>query len=104
MNKAQHGAKLRAAMAEQGYSRDTIADVTDVGVRTVTNWTTGKTMPSDTERAKLRRLLGTYDDPGDPVEAAIRRSELVEWRQDTVVGFYKRNLSEQREDEGRRTG
>lgn len=104
MNKAEHGAKLRAAMAEQERSRETVADVTGVSPRTVTNWTTGQTMPDDTDRAKLRRLLGNYDDPGDPVEVAIRRSELVEWRQDTVVGFYKRNLSEQREDEGRRTG
>lgn len=100
MDKAEHGLRLKAAMAAQRMDRTTIADFADVSVRTVTNWTTGTTMPSEKERTLLRRLLGDYDNPGDPVEVAIRGSELVEWRQDGVLSFYKRNLHEQREERG----
>lgn len=100
MDKVDHGLRLKAAIAARGSNRQEVADYAGVDKRTVTNWTSGKTMPSDTERATLRRLFPGYDDPGDAVEVAIRHSELSEWRQDTVVGFYKRHLSEQQE--GRR--
>lgn len=95
MDKAEHGKRLTRAMA--GRSRQVIADWADVKPRTVTNWTSGKTMPSEGERAALRKLLGPYDAEGDPVEIAVRSSELTEDRQDTVLGFYKRHLREQRE-------
>jgi len=51
----------------------------------------------------LRNLLGDYDNPGDPVEVAIRSSRLTEDRQYAVLGVYKRQLREQDEEtEGRR--
>lgn len=96
MDKQQHGLRLKAAMAAQGKDRQVVADYTQVKVRTVTNWTSGATMPSDREREALRRLLGRYDDTGDPVEVAVRQSELIDWRQDAVLSTYKRNLYEQR--------
>lgn len=96
MDKQQHGLRLKAAMAAQGKDRSVVADAVGVKVRTVTNWTSGATMPSDREREALRRLLGRYDDMGDPVEVAVRQSELHEWRQDAVLSTYKRNLHEQR--------
>lgn len=96
MDKAEHGRRLKGAMASQSKGRELVADYAGVKVRTVTNWTSGATMPSDKERAALRRLLGNYDDPGDPVEVAVRQSELHEWRQDAVLSTYKRNLYEQR--------
>ena len=96
MDKAEHGRRLKTAMASRGMNREVVADYTEVKVRTVTNWTGGATMPSDKERAALRRLLGPYDDLGDPVEVAVRQSELHEWRQDAVLSTYKRNLHEQR--------
>lgn len=98
MDKTEHGLKLKAAMAAKGYDRTTVADAVNVKTRTVTNWTSGATMPSDRERAALRRLLGGYDSAGDPVEVALRQSELYEWRQDAVLSVYKRNLHEQREE------
>lgn len=102
MDKAEHGRRLRAAMASHaGGNRTTVADAVGVGVRTVTNWTSGKTMPSERERVLLRRLLGPYDQAGDPVELAVRSSELIEWRQDAVVSTYKRHLHEQRQGEER---
>lgn len=99
MDKAEHAAKLRAAIARSGHSRDVVADATGHQPRSVTNWTSKKnpTMPDERTRAALRELLGNYDSPGDPVEIALDHSELVEWRRDTVRGFYKRHLSEQRE-------
>ena len=99
MEKAEHGTRLKTAMAAKGLDRVTVADYVGVGVRTVTNWTTGKTLPSDRERARLRGLLGPYDQAGDPVELAVRGSELIEWRQDAVISTYKRHLHEQHGEE-----
>lgn len=96
-DKETHGALLKKAIAVAGIDRLIVADAAGVKTRTVTNWTRGATMPSDREKVALRKLLGPYDTAGDQVEQAIRQSELSEWRQDTVVGFYKRNLAEQRE-------
>lgn len=86
-------------MARRGYDRQVVADATGVEVRTITNWSTGKTMPSGAQRSALRALLGEYDALGDQVEVAVRSSELHEWRQDAVLSFYKRNLHEQRGEE-----
>lgn len=96
MDKREHGLRLKAAMASRGLGREVVADTAGVKTRTVTNWTSGSTMPSEAERVVLRRLLGAYDSLGDPVEVAVRSSELVEWRQDAVLSIYKRNLHEQR--------
>lgn len=96
MDKIDHGRMLKAAMARSGHNRQTVAAALDVKVRTVTNWTSGTTMPTAGQQETLRRILGDYDDAGDPVESALRKSELDEWRQDTVIGFYKRHLHEQR--------
>lgn len=96
MDKAEHGALLKAAMQTERVDRQAVADAAGVNTRTVTNWTSGTTMPSAREREVLRRILGEYDAQGDPVEKAVRRSELTEWRQDAVLSCYKRNLYEQR--------
>lgn len=100
MDKQEHGKRLAAAMAAKRFDRQVIADATQRDKRTVTNWTSGKTMPSTSERIVLRRLLGDYDNPGDPVEVAIDQSELQDWRKDAVRSFYKRNLYEQRGEVG----
>lgn len=98
MDKAEHGHRLKVAMSRAGVDRKDIAGALDVSPRTVTNWTSGSTLPTPAQRDALRRMLGAYDDTGDPVEVAVRSSALVEWRQDTVIGFYKRHLHEQREE------
>jgi hypothetical protein len=67
--------------------------------RTITNWTSGTTMPDDIDREKLRNFFPGYDAEGDPVEVAIRSSDLQDWRQDAVLSFYKRNLHEQRSEQ-----
>lgn len=101
MNKEQHAEALRRAIAEKRLSRAVVADYAEVGERTVTNWTTAKTMPSDRERVRLRELLGDYEATagGDAVEMAVRRSQLIEWRQDAVISTYKKHLYEQAREE-----
>lgn len=101
MDKSEHGRRLREAMASRGLDRQVVADAAGVKPRTITNWTSGATMPSATERAALRRLFGDYDSLGDPVEVALSRSELIEWRRDAVRSIYKRHLHEQRAEEER---
>jgi transcriptional regulator with XRE-family HTH domain len=96
VDKQEHGLKLKAAMSLKGFDRQAVADATKVNARTVTNWTSGATMPSPRERDVLRRLLGPYDSDGDPVEQAIHRSELTAWRQAAVLSEYQRHLYEQR--------
>lgn len=87
---------LKTAMSVKGIDRQAVADAAGVNARTVTNWTSGATMPSAREREVLHRILGEYDRGGDPVEAAIRNSELTEWRQAAVLSEYQRHLYEQR--------
>lgn len=98
MDKVEHGLRLKAAMGRRNLSRTDVADYMDVRERTVTNWTSGRTKPTEGEIQRLTDLLGPYAADGDPVELAVRSSRLVEWRQDTVIGFYKRNLHEQGEE------
>lgn len=102
MDKREHGLRLKAAMARNGYDRQVIADATGVQPRTVTNWTSGTTMPSPRELDALVRLLGEYAPEGgaDDVEAAVRRSPLIRWRQNAVLSEYERHLHEQQATEG----
>lgn len=102
MEKEEHARLLRQAMSEVGLSRQGLADATGKAYRSVGNWIseTTTTMPSDQDRVLLRKILGPYDQPGDPVEKAIQRSELTDDRQYEVIGFYKRKLREQREGAG----
>lgn len=102
VNKDEHGRRLLAAMAAGRHDREALAKATGRGVRTITNWTSGRTMPTDAERRLLRDLLGDYDNPGDPVEVAVRGSELTEDRQYDVIGYYKRRLREQRDEQRER--
>lgn len=99
MEKEEHARLLRAAINARGLHAQEVGDAVGTSKRTVGNWIsrTSPTMPSARDRAALRKVLGDYEaDAGDPVEAAVRRSELTEWRQDAVLSFYKRNLHEQR--------
>lgn len=97
MEKAEHGRRLAAAMARARAGRQVVADATGVKPRTVTNWTTGATMPSGQEMAALENLFPGYADAGDPVEVAILHSDLTEDRRHVVLGTYKRLLREQSE-------
>lgn len=104
MDKPEHAERLRAAIARRGLDRKDVAAVVGVNVRTVTNWTTGKTLPEPAEREALRKLFPSYDDPGDFVVVAIMGSELTEDRRYALVATYKRLLREQQEGSGSLTG
>lgn len=97
MDKDEHGSRLRAAMARRGHERRDVAEAVRRGVRTVTNWTTGQTLPDAVAREALRQLYPGYDDPGDGVELAVMASDLTEDRKYVLLGTYKRLLREQRE-------
>jgi transcriptional regulator with XRE-family HTH domain len=97
MDKAEHGRRLRTAMADKRLDRKSVALAVGVKPRTITNWTSGQTLPDDGDRAVLRKLFPGYDDPGDPVEVAIMNSDLTEDRRYALVGTYKRLLREQAE-------
>ena len=99
MDKQEHGTRLGRAIRLRGLSRTTVADAANVKPRTVTNWTSGETMPSERERDALRSLLGPYDSEGDPVEVAVRMSGLAPFRQSKVIAAYQ----EQLHDQGRET-
>jgi len=95
MDKSEHGQLLRRAIKVRGLSRTTVADATNVKPRTVTNWTSGETMPSERERDALRALLGPYDTEGDAVEVALAMSELADFRRSRVLSVYQEQLHEQ---------
>lgn len=99
MDKQEHAARLRKAIAARGIGRRDLADAVSKKERTITNWTTGATLPDEIDREKLRRLFPGYDSQGDPVEVAVRGSELHEWRQDAVLSNYKKHLHEQRAEQ-----
>lgn len=96
--KAEHGRRLVAAMARKPISVEDLAEALGVDKKTIGNWRNGRTMPSAAQLYNLERLLGAYNATGDPVEIAVRQSELTEDRQYDVIGFYKRRLREQREE------
>lgn len=101
MDKAEHARLLREAIAtSRQYDRNSVADQTGKGYRTVSNWISEKepTMPRDEDLVVLRRMFPGYDEAIDPVERAVRGSRLTEDRQYDVIGFYKRQLRQQDEE------
>lgn len=98
MDKQTHGALLKAAIGRRpDVNRQVVADATGVKARTVTNWTSGETMPSQGQLDALHALLGQYDAEGDSVEVALMNSQLTEDRRYAVLSVYKRHLREQTE-------
>ena len=94
---ATFGQRLQAARKRAGYrTQQDLGDVVGRSGKTVRNWETGRAVPDHAMRETLHRLLGEFDQDGDPVESAIRRSELSAHRQYEVLSVYTRNLHEQR--------
>ena len=93
------GQRLQAARKAAGYrTQEALGDAIGVSGKTIRNYEGSRTRPDAGTLVNLRRLLGEFDVQGDPVEVAVRQSELIEWRQDAVLSTYKRNLHEQREE------
>lgn len=97
MDGGDFGRRLQAARKNKGFrTQEALGDAVGVSGRMVRHYEAGRMPPPDV-LARLRETLGDFDAAGDPVETAIRMSELDDWRQDTVVGFYKKHLQEQRQ-------
>jgi hypothetical protein len=97
MDRAEHAANLRRAMAQAGLNNSDVATALGVSVRTVVNWISRSqpTMPNDRDQAGLSRLLPGYADGGDPVEVAIARADLAPFRRSELLAMYQRLLHEQ---------
>jgi hypothetical protein len=97
MDRAEHAANLRRAMAQAGLNNSDVATALGVSVRTVVNWISRNqpTMPNDRDQAGLSRLLPGYADGGDPVEVAIGRADLAAYRRSELLAMYQRLLHEQ---------
>lgn len=95
-----YGDRLQAARKRAGFTtQESLGDAIGVSGRTIRAWEKRATPPDDpTKRDALHKVLGEFDTEGDPVEVALYRSELVEWRRDTVTGFYKMHLTQQRQE------
>lgn len=80
-------------------TQQVLADLLGVTSRTVGNWENDKGSPRSRLGALEKVLQAPLGPAADPVEQAVRGSELVEWRQDAVLSVYKRNIHEQRVEE-----
>lgn len=93
------GKRIKRLREQRRWTQEQVGDALGVHPKTVSNWESGRNVPRSSLGA-LEKLFGdalTADSEIlDPVEAAIRASELHEWRQDRVLSEYKRNLHEQR--------
>lgn len=95
---ATYGSRLQAARKLAGYKRQAdLAEIIGVSSRTVRNWETDANLPDPAMRQNLRMVLGKFDVEGDPVEVAVRQSELTVDRQHAVIGCYLKHLREQGE-------
>lgn len=100
MNDAALGERIRRLREQRRWSQQQLGDLLGVSTKSVSNWERGRNIPRNSMGA-LSELFGVDIEapaagPADPVEVALRQSELREWRQDRVLSEYKRNLYEQR--------
>lgn len=92
------GARLRAARRAAGFkTQKALGDAVGRSGKMIQNYENGSDIPPDILIA-LRKVIGPFDSGQDAVEAAVRRSELSEWRQTAVISVYQRNLDEQRRE------
>lgn len=96
-----YGQRLQIARKRAGYkTQQALGDRIGFRARTVRYWEADAHQPDAATKELLREVLGNFDAEGDPVEVAIRQSELVKWRQDAVITEYGRQRYEQRRERG----
>lgn len=95
----EYGRQLRAARRAAGYrTQEELADAIGRSQKMVQHYEAGKHLTPDV-RASLERVLGQFAVTGDPVEVALDRSGLEDWRASDVKTLYKRHWLEQRREE-----
>lgn len=103
------GERIKRLREVRRLSQPELAAALGVSTKTVSNWENNRNDPRSSLGA-LREFFGRSFDQGatgedaaagggDEVEAAIRRSTLVRWRQNAVITEYERQLHEQRREE-----
>lgn len=102
MDDEQYGDLLRVTRKSQGWSQRELAEAVGYSERQIRSFEKGAHV-SQALRAKFRTYLGEFDVTGDPVEIAIDKSELIQWRKSDLKTAYQRHLFEQAEAE-RRSG
>lgn len=100
MDKQEHAAALRTAMARKQMSNKKLANVLGVHEKTIGNWRSGETLPSLADRMRLEKLFPGYANAtqADPVEAALMASPLAEHRRLRVLAAYRSELYEQQRE------
>lgn len=102
------GRRLQRARKLAGITKQqTLGDLIGVSQKTIRNWETDRVNPeniSPEHRLLLREVLGPWDDEGDAVIAAIKRTELMEWRQGALISEYQRHVAEQEAHRSGATG
>ena len=77
-------------------SQQALADAVGVSSRAVGMWENDKAVPRSRMGAIEAIFRAPLEPAGDPVELAVKSSELTADRQHVVIGFYLRQLREQR--------
>jgi transcriptional regulator with XRE-family HTH domain len=82
-----------------GYkTQKALGDVVGVSGKSIRNYERNVYPPPPDKREALRRVLGEFDTEGDPVEVALRQSQLQPWRQAALIAEYQRHLHEQQRE------
>lgn len=101
MDDVEYGERLQVARKAKGWTQAELGDVIGRSSRMVREYETGRRPVETALRDEIRRHLGDFDAEGDPVELAVKRTRLVEWRKSDVITTYQRHLFEQDEAERR---
>lgn len=101
MDDAEYGERLKVARKAKGWTQRDLGDLINRSSRMIRDYENGSRAVEPPLRAEIRRHLGDFDAEGDPVELAVKRTRLVEWRKSDVITTYQRHLFEQDEAERR---
>lgn len=96
------GARIRQLREQRRWTQQELGDLVGVHAKTISNWESGRNIP----RSSMGALTAVFKVDvtaeqvvTDPVEAAIRASGLIDYRQNLVLAEYQRQLHQQRAEE-----
>lgn len=99
MDDEEYGRRLREARRRAGFkTQEMLGDRIGRSSKMVRNYEAGKHLTPEI-KAALEEVLGEFADEGDPVERAIRHSQLIKWRQDDLVSKYEKHVYDQSREE-----
>lgn len=93
-----YGQAIRLARKAKGIrTQQELGDLIDRSGKMVQHYEHGRHLTPEV-RALLESKLDIQAVAGDPVEVALDRSELADWRASDVKTLYKRHLHDQRRE------